>query len=387
MSTNSISYYKTTKEPDIFTRIVGNKLYELNDHLGNVRATVSDRRLGENADLRSSVMYYPFGMPIANRTQSLNYRFGFNGKENDNEVNGNGRFQDYGFRSYMTDIARFASVDPLKGKYPGWTTYAFAQNSVIMGIDMDGLELMAVNPQSAAALNNYVNTVFQQSPKIAQLFQVQKQANGMYQPNLSLMTSARLEHLLMSTQSTLPNETKAVAWMMFRLYNSSDKLYYSIKNTGQSTYGNGDKYLSGIQLNATNIATLNSPALPGAWDISPKGDGSVQIITNVTDFATTVPYQNLNGQPAGNFAPTFLEQQGHELAEGLKECNPQGFDRREIPLQIEVATSTLATRQKPTVVRTGAGHLTGAMSRARATQYSPEKMTSLPTDQLGGIKK
>jgi len=140
VANNNVRYYKTVKEPDIFTRIVGNKLYELNDHLGNVRATVSDRRLGEYADLRSSVMYYPFGMPIANRTQSLNYRFGFNGKENDNEVNGNGRFQDYGFRSYMTDIARFASSDPLRDKYPSWTTYAFAMNRVIDGVDLDGLE-------------------------------------------------------------------------------------------------------------------------------------------------------------------------------------------------------------------------------------------------------
>jgi len=143
MATNNVRYYKTTKEPDIFTRIVGNKIYEINDHLGNVRATVSDRRLGENADLRSSVMYYPFGMSIANRTHSLNYRFGFNGKENDNEVNGNGRFQDYGFRSYMTDIARFASVDPLKGKFPMLSTFQYASLNPIMNIDLDGLEGVA----------------------------------------------------------------------------------------------------------------------------------------------------------------------------------------------------------------------------------------------------
>jgi len=145
VANNIVRYYKTTKEPDIFTRIVGNKLYEVNDHLGNVRATVSDRRLGENADLRSSVMYYPFGMPIANRTQSLNYRFGFNGKENDNEVNGNGRFQDYGFRSYMTDIARFASVDPLRKKYPELSCYQFASNTPLWATDLDGLEAWISN--------------------------------------------------------------------------------------------------------------------------------------------------------------------------------------------------------------------------------------------------
>jgi len=95
-------------------------------------------------------MFYPFGMPIANRTQSLNYRFGFNGKENDNEVNGNGRFQDYGFRSYMSDIARFASVDPIYILYPELTPYQFAGNMPIQYIDLDGLEPATYDPSSGS---------------------------------------------------------------------------------------------------------------------------------------------------------------------------------------------------------------------------------------------
>jgi RHS repeat-associated protein len=66
--------------------------------------------------------------------------FGFNGKENDNEVKGEGNQQDYGMRIYDGRIGKFLSVDPITKKYPELTPYQFASNSPISGIDEDGLE-------------------------------------------------------------------------------------------------------------------------------------------------------------------------------------------------------------------------------------------------------
>jgi RHS repeat-associated protein len=68
------------------------------------------------------------------------YRYGFNGKENDNEVKGEGLQLDYGFRIYDTRIGRFLSVDPLFKSYPWYTPYQFAGNMPIWAIDLDGLE-------------------------------------------------------------------------------------------------------------------------------------------------------------------------------------------------------------------------------------------------------
>jgi len=45
------------------------------------------------------------------------YRYGFNGKENDNEVKGSGNQQDYGMRIYDPRLGRFLSVDPLYREY------------------------------------------------------------------------------------------------------------------------------------------------------------------------------------------------------------------------------------------------------------------------------
>jgi RHS repeat-associated protein len=68
------------------------------------------------------------------------YRYGFNGKENDNEVKGQGNQQDYGMRIYDPRLGRFLSTDPLTRGYPMLTPYQFASNTPIVAIDLDGLE-------------------------------------------------------------------------------------------------------------------------------------------------------------------------------------------------------------------------------------------------------
>lgn len=79
-------------------------------------------------------------MPHRSYASTANYRFGFNGKENDNEPKGLGNQQDYGMRFYDTRLAKFLSVDPLSIEYPWNSTYAYAENDPISNIDLDGLE-------------------------------------------------------------------------------------------------------------------------------------------------------------------------------------------------------------------------------------------------------
>ena len=66
------------------------------------------------------------------------YRFGFNGKEFDPEVAGNGNQYDYGFRIYNTRIGRFLSVDPLANEYVSWSPYNYVMGNPILLIDPDG---------------------------------------------------------------------------------------------------------------------------------------------------------------------------------------------------------------------------------------------------------
>jgi RHS repeat-associated protein len=68
---------------------------------------------------------------------NTNYRYGFNGKENDNDIENSA--QDYGMRTYDGRLGRFLCVDPITKNYPELTPYQFASNRPIDGIDLDGL--------------------------------------------------------------------------------------------------------------------------------------------------------------------------------------------------------------------------------------------------------
>lgn len=95
------------------------------------------------ADVVTASDYYPFGQQMSGRKFSQansSYRYGFNGKENDNDVKGEGNQQDYGMRIYDPRLGRFLSVDPIMKSYPELTPYQFASNRPIDGIDLDGLE-------------------------------------------------------------------------------------------------------------------------------------------------------------------------------------------------------------------------------------------------------
>ncbi|MFN6379528.1 MAG: RHS repeat domain-containing protein [Flavobacteriales bacterium] len=131
----------------------GEKHYELSNHLGNVLATVSDKKIavmsGANlsyyrADVVSYSDYYPFGAPMTERTALVtptDVRYGFNGKEVDSEGMGGGlSTYDYGFRICNPNIAKFLSTDPLSKEYPELSVYQFASNTPVCAIDLDGLE-------------------------------------------------------------------------------------------------------------------------------------------------------------------------------------------------------------------------------------------------------
>jgi RHS repeat-associated protein len=148
VASNTAAYVKTH-----YTRELGKKQYEIANHLGNVLVTVSDKRLCYSAtpstatvvdwyvaDVVSFTDYYVFGAPQTGRAGG-EYRYGFNGKENDKEVKGiEGSHQDYGMRMYDPRVGRFFSADPLKISYPYYTPYQFAGNDPINYIDLDGAE-------------------------------------------------------------------------------------------------------------------------------------------------------------------------------------------------------------------------------------------------------
>ena len=112
--------------------------------------TVSDKKIGTpvtgipsqiayyTADVKSAQDYYPFGMEMPGSQFNANYAYSFNGKRDDKDAEYG--WQDYGMREYDKLRGQFISVDPIAGKYPWNSTYAFSENDVIRNVDLDGLE-------------------------------------------------------------------------------------------------------------------------------------------------------------------------------------------------------------------------------------------------------
>jgi len=233
-NTDGLSVYTSPWQGAFETYYSGNKQYELTNHLGNVLATISDKKIGVSlstdsslidhyeADVQTAQDYYPFGMVMPGRmftkltipggsvegTTQVNgyplpvdlelssrqiggpsqyvassvidltdgftsednadvtayiadtsyagtgnggsdgtsvagagkYRYGLNGKEQDNEMKGYADQVDYGMRIYDPRVGRFLSLDPLQKKYPWYTPYQFVGNKPIAFIDIDGSE-------------------------------------------------------------------------------------------------------------------------------------------------------------------------------------------------------------------------------------------------------
>ncbi|SEK30517.1 YD repeat-containing protein [Aquimarina amphilecti] len=150
---------KTTDEDaevaDIFINRVGDKRYELSNHLGNVLSVVTDRKLIDTENLATFTPdvlsfndYYPFGMLLPNRHgNSSDYRYGFQGQEMDNEIKGEGNSLNYKFRMNDPRVGRFFAMDPLAPQYPWYSPYQFAGNKVIAWRELEGLEEENVNDQ------------------------------------------------------------------------------------------------------------------------------------------------------------------------------------------------------------------------------------------------
>ncbi len=133
-----------TSSDNKYTRTLGEKSYELSDHLGNVRAVVSDVKNPDDnttiADLQSATDYYPYGMAMPGRDySSSDYRYGYQGKEKDNELKGNGNSYDFGARLLDPRVGRWLSLDPLAEKYLDQSPYISMDDNPICLTDPTGM--------------------------------------------------------------------------------------------------------------------------------------------------------------------------------------------------------------------------------------------------------
>jgi RHS repeat-associated protein len=92
--------------------------------------------------MRSTSDYSGFGVQLDGRTsENEGYRYGFQGQERDDEIKGEGNSVNYKFRMHDPRVGRFFAVDPLAPEYPWNSSYAFSENRLLDGVELEGLEV------------------------------------------------------------------------------------------------------------------------------------------------------------------------------------------------------------------------------------------------------
>ncbi len=110
------------------------RFYFLTDHLGTIRATVS-----ENAEVVQYADYFPFGSPMARRVSISGERVqdGLFGGLTWNEVTGLYRST---FRWLDPAIGRWSALDPLARNSPWLSPYHYARGNPVSYLDSNGLD-------------------------------------------------------------------------------------------------------------------------------------------------------------------------------------------------------------------------------------------------------
>ena len=117
-------------------------VYQYTDHLGNVRLSYADANgdgVVEASEIRSEKNYYPFGLlqrGYNNQTQGTYYPYGFNGKEENDELDL--KWLDFGARNYDAALGRWMNIDPLAEDMRRHSPYNYAFDNPIYFIDPDG---------------------------------------------------------------------------------------------------------------------------------------------------------------------------------------------------------------------------------------------------------
>ena len=184
-STNTVTEYKASKEIEFLPGFGDETL-------------LSDEFVAYIANETNT----PASNPKGSGGENTGYRYGFNGKENDNEVKGEGNSVDFGARIYDSRVGKWLSVDYIAKQ--DVSPYQYASNNPIIFIDPDG------NDEYLFHSNGTWSVKRAKGPDV---FKKQDVENGTYRvlnsrlpKNFSLSSIGKLEDLNFISQYALDNE-------------------------------------------------------------------------------------------------------------------------------------------------------------------------------------
>jgi RHS repeat-associated protein len=280
---------------------------------------ISSQTYHKNSPQNSHLLHPTFGMLMPERSEtfgSSGYRFGFQGQEQDAEVSGEGNSYAFKYRIHDPRLGRFLSVDPLYKEYPYNSPYAFSENRVIDGIDLEGAEFY-----KADWWEDYGNAI---------LDDVVSMAESTYDLGKAYVTSNPVEQITgawMLNSSSVQGTIEAVKEdpvefaksSLTNLYNSTKGLTLvgSIENAfdpdGGANQGHATVIAADAVIGSHGASALKQLKLLKKIPDAPKVQGQPSTKPNLPDDAnvvrggTNLPEQFTNGSGVFKNADDMLD--------------------------------------------------------------------------------
>nr|WP_199001718.1 DUF6443 domain-containing protein [Flavobacterium sp. ASV13] len=136
-----------------FDNVSQKYVFQYKDHLGNIRISYAKNPQTQVLEIIEENNYYPFGLKHKgyNSYLATNNKYKYQGQERQDELSLN--WDSFKWRNYDYAIGRFMCIDPLAEKYTYNSTYAFQENKMGLGRELEGLEMVPTNPIN---FNSYV---------------------------------------------------------------------------------------------------------------------------------------------------------------------------------------------------------------------------------------
>ena len=216
--------------------------YKLTDHLGSTRMSYklnfTCAGVYQNATINYMADYFSFGKIVREyiNAGTAAEKYQYTGKERDTESG----YDYFNARNYHSEVGRFLSVDPLAGKYPGISPYAYVANNPINAIDPDGRDIVD-------AQGRHVNISFNKNGTLS--FSKNATSDIRRVANALNLTAAGRTQLKAVNQSDI--HVKINISTDSKIEKKDDGTYYTYGETVQGNYNSKDNYGKNVNADGT----------------------------------------------------------------------------------------------------------------------------------------
>lgn len=199
----------------------------------------------------------------------VEYRFGFNGKENTDEIYGEFAGIDFGARIYDGRLGKWFSMDPLWKDYASLSSYCFSANSPIWLLDGDGKKIIAFDVASEELILRTINYAFGENFA---------QNNGFSFVNRELVHNNTIPVGLSEEQSLM------LSYLLDVLVNSQTEVLIKA-NSSSATYTDNTGELKLLFIGESAAAsTFEIPA----YTVTEKNENNVPFVTASGEYRNII---------------------------------------------------------------------------------------------------